>query len=694
MKQVIQNYKTGELKIEEVAYPILKSDSIIFKTKSSLISAGTERTKIETAQMNLIEKAMSRLDLVKTLVNNIKQEGVLFTFKKAFNKLNTPITLGYSASGIVVDSNTKLKKGDRVAAIGEITAAHADYNVTPSNSFVKMPDNVSFDEAAFGGLGAIALNAVEISQLKKGEKVVLIGLGLLGQIVLQVLMAKGVEVIGVEIDDDKLDLAKKLGLRKLINPLKEDMQSIAKDVDAVLITAASRNNFPIELAGRLVRNKGRVILVGSMPINIPREDFYSKEIIFMIARGFGADLYYNEEEKRNYSFSYKPRTMKENLARFLQMVSAQKINLKLLMTHKFKLNDAKKAYQMICENKEKYLAILFEYDDLEDKTDKIIFEQKKINNASLKNTEGKHPIGFIGAGSFAQGYILPTLKKRDDLVLVGVASATGVNANNVARKFGFSYATRDFTEILNDKNIETVFITTRHNLHAKFVILALEAGKNVFVEKPLCLTKEELAKIKVAYLKSSKILMVGFNRRFSPFIEETKTFFLNRFGPMMLTYRVNAGFLPSEHWLHHKEGGGRVVGEGCHFIDLVNFLVDDEVMDIKVCGRTDENFNITVFYKDSSIASIQYSSVGDVSYSRERLEAFCDNSAVAIDNYKKGDYSRKGRVKKLRKMGRDMGHKNEINYFVDALIVGKALISFDDLVKTTEMTLLVGKHFQ
>ena len=708
MKQVIQNYKTGELKVEEVAYPALRKNSCIIKTKNSLISAGTERTKIETAHMNLVEKAISRLDLVKTLVNNIKQEGILFTLKKAFNKLNTPITLGYSACGEIVEISGELlheyKVGDRIACIGEIYAAHSEYNCVPNDWFVKIPDDVSDEDAAFVGVGAIALNAVEISQLSSGEKVVVIGLGLLGQIVIQILKAKGVEVLGVEIDESKIDIAKSLGLENCINPVKDDIISSVNSwtenvgADAVIITAASSNNLPIEIAGKISRNKGRVVLVGAMPIIIPRDEYYKKELLFVISRGFGADIYCKESADRKYPFNYLPKSMKENMTEFLNLVSQKKVNVSSLISHKFSLNDAEKAYQMIAENQQKYLGVIFEYDEQQN-TSCVIPEQVGIQNVSCccKNDNSKINIGFIGAGSFCQGYILPVLKKRKDVNLVGVSTATGINASSVAKKFGFSYNTTDFNKILNDKNIDTVFIMTRHNMHGKLVVEALSRGKNVFVEKPLCLNLDELEKIKEAYYKSGKILMVGFNRRFSPFIKKAKDFLANRICPMMITYRVNAGFLPADHWLNNDEGGGRILGEGCHFVDLMNFLVGKNCENVNAVGSTkngkisDENFNVSINYEDGSIANIQYSSVGDVSFSRERLEIFCENSAVVVDNYKKGEYSRNGVVRKMIRLGRDMGHNNEVNFFIDKLKQGKSLIEFDELVNTAEMVIKVDE---
>ena len=334
---------------------------------------------------------------------------------------------------------------------------------------------------------------------------------------------------------------------------------------------------------------------------------------------------------------------------------------------------------------------------------KQIIKDYKTGKLTIKDTKDNTTIrhrlniGFIGAGSFAQSYILPILKKRNDINLAGVANATEISANNVAEKFGFNYSTTNYNNILDDKTIDTVFITTKHDMHAQLIIEALSKDKNVFVEKPLCLNMKELAAIKKIYKNNNNILMVGFNRRFSPFVEKAKKFIKNRVSPIMLTYRINAKVLPNDHLLYSQEGSGPILSESCQFIDLINFFVGNEkVENIQTMGSkinekiSDENFNISISYKDGSIANIQYSSVGDANYSSERLEAFCDNSTVIIDNYKKGDYSRKGIVKKLRKFKRDIGHNNEINYFIDSIKNKKSLINFDELVKTTEMTIKVN----
>ncbi len=694
MKQVLQNYKTGKLQVNEVPSPKLQKEQILVKTKSSLISAGTERTKIETARMSLVGKAVSRLDMVKVVLNNLKQEGLSLTIRKAFNKLDTPISLGYSCAGEVLETDASLsdfRKDQRVACLGEVSAAHSEINCVPVKSAVALPENVSFSEGSFIGLGTIALNAVELAQIKEAEKVAVIGLGLIGQIVTQILKARGVRVIGIEVDNEKIVLAKNLGMDFGANPNQDDVRaavngfSLGLGVDSVIIAAASSNNLPLDLAGQIARPKARIILVGAMPIVIPRKDYYEKELFFAISRGFGAGLYYPEDQERDYPYNYRPITIKENMSKFVSLLAKKKINLEALISHRFHITPAKEAYKLINDKKAKYLGIVFKYDQVSPDNQRITFSRAKGTQAV--------DIGFIGAGSFSQGYLLPALRKIKDLKLVGVATAKGFTANNVAKKFGFNYSTTDYNQILNDQDINCVFIATRHDLHARLVIEALKKGKNVFVEKPLCLNKSELRDIISTYRTSN--LMVGFNRRFSPFSQKGKDFFNNRIGPLVINYRINAGSLPSEHWLHSSEGGGRIVGEICHFIDLLQYFTSAQPIEVFAIRPQDsraeaektENVLITLKFSDASIATINYNALGDLTYPRERIEVFGEASVAVIDNFKKLTLSRSGKTKTIKRLNRDMGYNNQLKMFIESLNQeNKDLISFKQIALTTITT--------
>ncbi|MFH1778279.1 MAG: Gfo/Idh/MocA family oxidoreductase, partial [Candidatus Omnitrophota bacterium] len=501
-------------------------------------------------------------------------------------------------------------------------------------------------------------------------------------------------VLGIEIDEAKISLAKKLGITACINPREDDIDaavnnlSNGKGADAVIITAASRNNLPIEMAGKIVRDKGRVILVGAMPIIIPRREYYEKELYFVISRGFGAGLYFPVEKNRSYGYNYKPITVKENMKNFLTLLARKKIKVEPLISHRFTISGAKQAYELISGSKEKYLGIIFEYN-------KEPLPQKKI---LLSETRQPRPIniGFIGAGSFAQGYLLPVFKKIKDVNLAGVATASGISAKNVARKFGFAYAATDYKQILDDNDINCVVIATRHNLHGELVVETLKKDKSVFVEKPLCLNEDELKRIIATYNAAlHPTLMVGFNRRFSPFIQETKRFFKNRSGPLIIDYRVNAGYLPFGHWVYNSEGGGRIIGEMCHFVDLMQYLTGVQPVEVSAVSLdyqnknifADNNVLITLRFADGSMGTINYNSIGDIAFPRERIEIFGENSVAVIDNFKNAVFSRAGMLKKIKKITRDMGHNDEIKSFVKSVVNNQtALIPFNELVLTTLTT--------
>ncbi|MCM8831634.1 MAG: bi-domain-containing oxidoreductase [Candidatus Omnitrophica bacterium] len=708
MKQIIQNYKTGELEVVEVPIPQVSARNLLVKTVNSLISAGTERTKIETAQMSLIEKIITRLDLVKIVMTNIKQEGIIFTLKKAFNKLDTPITLGYSCAGEVLEVASDLdefKVSDRVACVGEGYATHSEINLVSQDYAVKIPDNVDYQEASFVGLGAIALNSVELAQILSNEKVAVIGLGLIGQLVVQILKTKGCKVFGIEIDEEKIELAKKFGLDSGASPIKDDIEANSLSFtsnlgfDAVIISAASKNNLPIELAGKISRYKGRVILVGAMPIIIPRKDYYEKELFFSISSSFGAGLYYKPEKNRLYPYNYKSITIKENMQNFLKLISEKRVNVKPLITHCFKIEQAKEAYKLIKTNKEKYIGIIFSYDK------KISFDKKVIvSSITQPQKEKSISIGFIGAGSFAQGYLLPELKKHKKVNLVAVATSSGNTARNVAKKFGFEYCTTDYNEILNDGKINCVFIATRHNLHSKFVIETLKKNKKVFVEKPLCLNETELKEIVSVYIsQKNPFLMIGFNRRFSPFVVKLKEFFRNRVSSLVMSYRINAGYLPPEHWLHNpKIGGGRIIGEVCHFVDLLQYIANSEPVEVYAMAANREkeislidNLIVSIKFSDGSVGTINYNSKGDISFPRERLEVFCDSSCAIIDNFTRSSFTRCRITKKFNKLSRDMGHSNEIKNVIDAILNNRSSpIPFYEITSTTLATFKILESIQ
>lgn len=706
MQQIIQNYKTGELKIEEVPRPILKTNGILVRSIFSLISAGTEKSKVELAKKNILEKIKARPDQLSLVLNNIKQEGLWLTFKKACIKLDTPISLGYSMSGVVIDvaeQTTDFKIGDRVSCVGEGYAAHAQINFVPCQMCVRIPEALSFEEASFAGLGAIAFQATELAQLQQAENVAVIGLGLLGQLVTQISKAKGCKVLGIEIDSQKIELAKNLGLDCGANLKDDDVEELAKGfssgcgIDTVIITAASKDNQPLALAGRICRDKARVILVGAVPITIPRKDFYEKEITFIISRGFGAGLYYKIQDNRRYPYNYKPITIKENMQSFLMLAAERKIDVKPLVTHRFNIEEAKQAYELIKTNKEKYIGIIFNYSQEPSQQRRITLNKGEVQCHPVK-------IGFIGAGSFSQGYILPILKKISGLTLVGVNAATGISSKNTARKFGFSYCASNYKEIINDPEVNCIFIATRHNLHASMAAEALKNKKIVFVEKPLAVNPKELREIIQAYKENNGKLMIGFNRRFSPFVKRIKEFYKNRNSPLMINYRVNAGYLPAEHWVHDpKQGAGRIIAEVCHFVDLLQFLTGASCLEVyaqtlgswRLDMPEEDNISVILKFSDGSVGSITYCATGDTAFARERVEVFGENSVAVIDNFRRAKFVRRGKTQGMFSFNRDMGHYNELFFFIKAVTNNNPMpINFDEIVLATWVTFKIRESLE
>jgi polar amino acid transport system substrate-binding protein len=577
MKQVIQNFKTGKLSVEDVPLPSLSKGMVLIENKFSLISSGTERSTVKVAKASLLGKAKQRPDLVAQVMQNIKKEGLLATIEKVRTKLDSLKALGYSTAGVVVasmDTNSVFMPGDRVACAGQDYASHAEMVCVPQNLVVKIPDNVSFEEASFTTLGAIAMQGVRQADPKLGEQVAVIGLGLLGQLTCQLLKANGCKVMGIDITDNLIRLAKENGADETINRSHLDLKNIlsnftgGRGFDSVIITAASASNDPIELSAEITRAKGKVVAVGAVKLDVPRDPhFYRKELDLRLSCSYGPGRYdvNYEEHGHDYPYAYVRWTEQRNMEAFLQLLSQNKLNIKPLLTHTFGIADAEKAYRVVMgEIQEPHLGILLSYPENKEKFDsKIILRSNPVKQFN---------VGFIGAGSFAQSYLIPYVKSCG-ASLQTVVTSRGITAKNVADKFGFNAASSGAENILNDDAINTVFIATPHNSHAVYVLSALKAGKNVFVEKPLAMQPDELEEIKKIVETESGNLMVGFNRRFSPVAAELKKYFSETDEPLVMNYRINAGLIPKEHWTQDENtGGGRIIGEVCHFIDLMQFF--------------------------------------------------------------------------------------------------------------------------
>jgi len=657
MKQLIQNFKTGELKLEKVPIPALKDGFVLVNNRFSLISPGTESATVNIGKASLLGKAKKRQDLVKQVLQNVKKEGLMATLQKVKTKLDTPKPLGYSSCGVVIESKDfegKFRTGDRVACAGQDYACHSEIISVPQNLVVKIPEGVSFKEAAFTTIGAIALQGVRQADVKIGEKICVIGLGLIGQISFQILRANGCSVFGIDISDFAIEMAKKLDIDFAANRRDKDLykyvDSFTKGYgfDKVIIAASTSDNDPIVLSTEILRKKGLTVVVGNVEMDIPREPhFYKKELELKIATSYGPGRYDSlyEEAGVDYPYAYVRFSENRNMETFLELLSRGAVGVKSLITHIFNFEKALEAYDLVLgKKKEDFIGILLKYKQPEKKG---LLSKVAVGTKPLKDIN----VGFIGAGSFAQGYLLPHLKKMD-VSLDTVVTTKGINAKNVVKKFGFNFASTNSEDIIENEKINTVFIASRHNTHSKYVCEVLKNKKNVFVEKPLCLNIDELKEIVSVYKGESK-LMVGFNRRF-------------------------------------------IVGEICHFIDLMIYFSNAKpkgvfASSIKIDSnkwRKDDNLVINIEFENGSLGNIVYTAMGNERMEKERIEIFAGGNTYVIDDFKKGLFYSGGRLRRIKNKGK--GHKEEIRIFIDAIKQGKGNpIDFESLVLTTLTTFKV-----
>jgi predicted dehydrogenase/threonine dehydrogenase-like Zn-dependent dehydrogenase len=685
MRQIIQSYRDGKITLSEVPEPACKAGGVLVRNIASLISPGTEKLMIEMGQKSLLGKARARPDLLRQVWAKAKKEGFLSVYKEAMNRLDAPIPLGYSAAGSVLEVGAGVqgfKPGDRVAVAGAGYASHAEVVWVPENLCVPIPEGVDFETAAFVMLGGIALHGVREAGLTLGEKAVVIGLGLLGLLSVQLLKAQGCQIAGVDLDRQKGDLAKTLGADLALVPGEDDVEEAIANftgglgADAVIITAASQDNRPILLAESVARERARLVMVGVTELTLTRKAFWDKELTFSVSKAAGpgsiAPLY--EAKGFDYPIAYVRWTERRNLKVFLDLIAQGRIQVSRLITHRFPITDALKAYDLILENRQPYIGVLLTYPQKEALASQESTPVRKVwSGPALPQVETSSPltVGLIGGGMFTKNILMPALTKIPGLQLQGVATTSGLSSQHIAKKFGFAYATTDYQEVLTDAGIGSVIITTRPHLHGRMVIEALETGKHVFVEKPLCLTMEDLQKISAAY-DGSRLLMVGFNRRFAPLSQEIKGWLTGRTTPLVMSYRVNAGYIPENHWVHDPAvGGGRFLGEVCHFIDFLHFMADSEpvqVSAVSVAGAVgkyclDDNLSITLTCRDGSIGNIIYTAKGPKSFSRERFEVFCEDSVAVIEDFRQAQLVKGGRIRKIKKLSMDMGYAGELAFF-------------------------------
>ena len=687
MKQIIQDLKSGATILEEVPVPQVKAGYVLIQTTRTLVSLGTERMLVEFGKANLIDKARQQPDKVKQVLDKIKTDGLQPTLEAVFNKLGQPLPLGYCNVGKVMAVGrgvTEFVVGDRVASNGN----HAEYVCIPKNLVAKIPENVTDEEATFTVIGSIGLQGIRLLNPQLGECVVVVGLGLIGLVAAELLKANGCKVIGVDFDQQKVDIAKNKGIYAInpkngIDPVKY-VEEVTGGVgaDGVLITASAKGDEVIHQACLMSRKRGRVVLVGVIGLNMRRDDFYKKELSFQVSCSYGAGRYDEEYENKghDYPLAYVRWTEKRNFETILSAISSKMLDVQPLITEEVELVNYAEIYGDM--RKHGSIASILKFP-----VDSTI--ERVVPVGENRTMVGSGKLGIIGAGNFASATIIPALKKVNAPIKY-IASAQGLTAKVLAKKAQAENATSDYRVMLDDPEINMVIITTRHNLHASMVMEALEAGKRVFVEKPLCLNEEELQNIENAYMKvSDKItLTVGFNRRFSPFAVKMKA--LVGGGPKNIVATMNAGYIPPEAWVQDMEvGGGRVIGEACHFIDLCSFLADSKV--VAVCmnalgenpQENTDNVSILLKYENGTNAVINYFANGSKSYVKERVEVFSQEKVLVLDNWRKLEgFGVKGFSKMTGTM--DKGHKRQFALLNERLQKGgEALIPFESIVNTT-----------
>lgn len=689
----------------DVPAPVCRRGRVIVRAAASLVSAGTERAFVELGRKGLVGKAKERPDLVRKVVEKVRSEGLLNTLQSVREKLDESHALGYSAAGIVVEVGedvTEFRAGERVACAGTGYAAHAELLSVPKNLCARLPDAVEFEAGAFATVGAIALQGVRLAEPTLGESVVVIGLGLIGQLAVQLLRANGCRVFGVDLDASKVELAKTLGADDGCASGEDVKEAVLKwsrgrGADAVLITAATQSDEPVELAGEISRLRGRVVAVGLVGMNVPRQSYFQRELTLRVSMSYGPGRYDPEYEERghDYPLPYVRWTEGRNLEAFLDLTASGSVRTAPLVTHRFPVEESARAYELISgDAREPYLGILINYNTEREVERSVVNPSTKLKSQSSTSAGGVR-VGWIGAGEYARRMLLPHFKEAG-AEFVSIATASGVSARDTGTRYGFERFVSGADDVLSDESVNLVVIATRHDTHAELARRALARGLNVFLEKPLALDDASLDSLIDAASKSPGLLAVGFNRRFSPHARAAKDFFREVRAPLSMLYRVNAGRTPRSHWTQDvREGGGRVVGEVCHFVDFMQFLTGSLVervyaepvttSDRKAVGE--DSVFVTLKFADGSNGTIAYLAEGDRALRKERVEIFGGGRTFVLDDYRSASAYRDGRETATRLRAQDKGQRDELRALFDALRRGgPAPITLDELTNTTRAT--------
>lgn len=710
MKQILQSLKTGGTEVANLPIPSTKRGQLLIKTTHSLVSAGTERMLVEFGKAGWIEKARQQPDKVRMVLDKIKTDGLQPTLEAVFNKLDQPLPLGYCNVGRVAETGkgvTGFEVGDRVISNGK----HAEVVSVPLNLCAKVPDGVSDEEASFTVLGAIALQGIRLAQPTLGETVVVTGLGLVGLVTVQLLRAHGCRVLGLDFDKEKLQLARQFGAEVVDLAAGQDPVKVAelfsrgRGVDAVIVTAATKSSEPMHQAALMCRKRGRIVLVGVTGLELSRDDFFKKELTFQVSASYGPGRYDpNYEEKgQDYPVGFVRWTEQRNFEAVLDMMADGRLDVKPLISHRFGIDEAEKAYQLV-GGAGPSLGILLLYPGIEISTAArtlSLLTESGLQERKSGTGNGRASVSFVGAGNYATAVLIPAFKEAG-AHLRSVATSAGVSGLHAGRKFGFDETTTDTNRLFSDSTSNAVVITTQHDSHARFVLQALETGKNIFVEKPLCLTLSELSEIKSAYSKACgqsahhPILMVGFNRRFAPQVQKIKQLLNGVSGPKSFIMTVNAGAIPADHWTQDAEaGGGRIIGEACHFIDLLRFLAGSTIAGwnrVFMDTQTNDTLTINLKFDDGSIGAVHYFANGTKAFPKERLEVFAAGRVLQLDNYRKLTGFGWPGFKKMNLWRQDKGQRVCAKVFVDAVATGGvAPIPIDEVLEVSRVSIEIAQ---
>ncbi len=696
--------KSGKTVVTEVPAPVVKPGFVLVRNVASLVSAGTERMLVEFAGKNLVDKARARPDLVRQVVTKARRDGILPTMEAAFNRLDQPMTLGYSSAGIVVEVGEGVRgfqPGDRVACAGGGFAVHAEMALVPVNLLAHVPDSLNLEEACFATLGAIALHGFRLASPQIGDRVAVIGLGLLGLLASGIARSAGCEVMGVDLSTERVKRAQGLGYQAVVRSSAEETgKALTKGLgfDHILICADAKGDDPVELAAILARDKANVVAVGAVGLDLPRKPYYEKELNFIVSRSYGPGRYdpQYEEQGVDYPAGYVRWTEGRNLQAVVDLMAARKLDVHPLITHRFEIENAPDAYELITgKTLEPFLAVLITYPDGGEPS-----PLRKVNvasaTASTSSSSKDLRLGVLGAGNYANATFLPVIQRSGGVEKVAIASVAGVHARTAADRFGFQTAISEDSAILTDEQINLVAILTRHDLHASQSIQALNHGKHVYCEKPVAITLQELSDLKETLSRPDMpVYTAGFNRRFAPLAIQMKSFLAGSAEPMALHYRVNAGPLPLTHWLHDPlVGGGRIIGEACHFLDLMTWLTGSLPVSASISALPDggtyreDNVLITVRFADGSLGSLSYLANGDRSAPKEYLEVFSAGRMAILDDFDRLELWKNG-AKQTRRGGlrQDKGHAASWQAFLAGARSGKPPIPYAELFTVAELTI-------